>query len=242
LGRKSRLKRERRELKALGLQEQSSNNLVYLSEHHDSVYRFFPEEWQADALVSGNVWISTLETCRAYEDPKQGDADEAKESYNSGHAVGGSDDASFVEVARRSGIHIGQGCSNITVNNCTNIKTLPDAYVLCTTSQYSPENLNESFGKHCVEITDPKKFFVVVSRCFEKKTVIKEAAAGKVIYKDRHYTGLENPPGPIGFVKPYDQYVEQKEFRFLWIPETTENIEPLLLNCPEIIDLCRKIA
>ena len=242
MGRKSRLKRERRELKVLGLQDKSSNNLVFLSEHHDSVFRFFPEEWQADALVSGKVWVSTLETCRAYEDPKQGDSEEAHETYNSGHAVGGSTDADLVEIARRSGIHIGPGCSNITISNNTSIKKIHDAYVLCTTSQYAPDNLNESFGKHCVEITDPKKFFIEVSQCLSQQMAIKESAAGKVIYKDRHYTGLENPPGPIGFVKPPDKYAEQKEFRFLWIPENATNIKPFLLNCPKIVSLCKKIA
>jgi hypothetical protein len=241
LGRKSRLKREHREFKALGLQEQSNDNLVFFSKHHDSVYRFFPEDLQADALVSGKVWITTLEVCRAYEDPKQGDSEEAHEIYNSGHAVCGSSDLAFVEIARRSGIHIGPGCSNITISNNTNIRSLPNAYVLCTTIQFSPGNLSETFGKYCVEITDPKKFFVADSRCLEKITAVKKAVAGKVIYRDRNYCGLERPPGPIGFVKPHDKYAEQKEFRFLWIPETTKNIKPFLLNCHEIVGLCRRI-
>ena len=60
LGRKSRLKRERRELKALGLPEQSSNNLVSISENHASVFRFFQKEWQADALVSGKFGLLPL--------------------------------------------------------------------------------------------------------------------------------------------------------------------------------------
>lgn len=239
---KSRLRREYRELKILDLKEESSKSLVFLSEYNDSVYRFFNEEWQADALVSGKIWISTLKTCRAYENSKQGDAEEAKEIYNSGHAVGGSTDTTFVEIARRSGIQIGAGCTNITISNCTNIRSLPDAYVLCTTSQFSPDNLSDTFGNHCVEITDPKAFFIEVSRCISEFTTIKEAVAGKVIYKDRNYSGLDNPPGPIGFVKPYDKYAEQNEYRFLWVPETMENIKPFLLNCPEIIGLCRKIA
>jgi len=242
LGRKSRLKREQREMKALGLQEQSGNNIVFLSKHHYPVYRFFYEEWQADALVSGKVWISTLEACRAYEDPKQGDSEEAKETYNSGHAVGGSNDSAFVEIARRSGINIGPGCSNMSISNNIKISSLLNAYVLCTTSQFSPSNLSETFGKYCVEITDPKKFFIAVSRCLEKVTVIKKSVAGEVIYRDRNYTGLERPPGPIGFVKPPDKYAEQKEFRFLWIPETMENIKPFLLNCHKILGLCRKIT
>jgi hypothetical protein len=37
------------------------------------VYRFFKEKAHADALAAGNIWISTLQRCREYEDPKQGD-------------------------------------------------------------------------------------------------------------------------------------------------------------------------
>jgi len=242
MGRKSRLKRERKKLRALGLVDESIKNLVLLSEHHSSVYRFFPKKSQADALTSGKVWISTLERCRAYEDPEQGDPEEAHEVYNSGHAVGGSDNPEFVEVARRSGIHIGPGCNNITLSNCTNVTSLPNAYVLCTTTQFSPDNLSETFGKHCVEIADPKKFFIAVSKRLESVVSYREAAAGPVIYRDRSYTGLERPPGPIGFVKPKDKYSKQKEYRFLWIPDTLKGIKPFLLDCPEIKGLCRKIA
>ena len=242
MGRKSRLKQERRELKQHGLSEGSSKTLLLFGEHSQSVYRFFQEEWQADALACGDVWLSTLETCRAYEDPAQGDPEEAHETYNSGHAVGGSDDPDFVEIARRSGIHIGPGCSNITLSNNTRKTVLPNAYVLCTTTEFSPEKLSDTFGRYCVEITSPKDFFVRVSASLEKSTQIKEAVAGKVIYKDRHYTGMESPPGPIGFVKPPEFYATQKEFRLLWVPENSTGLTPFLLKCPEASYLCKRIA
>lgn len=242
MGRKSRLKRERRELKQHGLTERSSKMLLLLGEHNHSVYRFFQEELHADALARGEVWLSTLATCRAYEDPEQGDPEEAHETYNSGHAVGGSTDSDFVEVARRSGIHIGPGCSNITLSNDTRKTVLPDAYVLCTTIEFSPEKLSETFGRYCVEITNPKEFFVLVSESLEKPIPIKEAAAGKVIYKDRSYTGMESPPGPMGFVKPPDLYAHQREFRLLWVPENSKDLAPFLLKCPEVAHLCKRIA
>jgi hypothetical protein len=242
MGRKSRLKKVRRELKQHGLAEGSSKTLVLLDEHKESIYRFFKEEGQADSLARGDVWLSTLITCRGYEDPEQGDSEEAHEAYNSGHAVGGSDDPEFVERARRSGIHIGPGCSNGTIDNNTRSSSLPDAYVLCTTTEFSPEKLSETFGKYCVEITNPREFFVTVSENLESQTAIKEAAAGKIIYKDRSYSGLESPPGPIGFVKPPDLYASQKEFRFLWLPEKSKEITPFLLKCPKISHLCKRIA
>ena len=242
MGRKSRLKREHRELKQYGLPEVSSKTLLLLNKHSRSAYRLYQEEWQADSLARGDVWLSTLETCRAYENPEQGGPEEAHETYNTGHIVGGSNDPDLIEVARRSSIHIGPGCSNITLNNNTKKTVLPDAYILCTTAEYSPENLSNTFGKYCVEITNPKKFFIHISASLKRKATIKEAAAGNVIYKDRHYTGMEPPPGPIGFVKPSDLYATQKEFRFLWIPENPTELTPFLLKCPEATHLCKRIT
>ena len=242
MGRKSRLKKERRELKQHGLADGSSKTLVLLDEHKESIYRFFSEKWQADDLTRGGVWLSTLGTCRTYEDPEQGDPQEAHETYNSGHATGDSNDPTFVERAKKCGIHIGPGCSNITISNNTSSTSLPDAYVLCTTTEFSPEKISDTFGKYCVEITNPREFFVTVSENLESQAAIKEAAAGKIIYKDRSYSGMESPPGPIGFVKPPDLYASQKEFRFLWLPEKSKEITPFLLKCPKISHLCKRIA
>lgn len=62
------------------------------------VYRFFKEKSHAEALCNGDVWLSTIETCRRYEDPLQGDPDEAIQTYNSGFISGGSDDSRFVSA------------------------------------------------------------------------------------------------------------------------------------------------
>ncbi|MFM5027402.1 hypothetical protein ACEUBM_20605, partial [Aeromonas caviae] len=105
--RSSRLKKERRELKAVQAAEYDLfSKLVSIDGYNEPIYRFFPEQWQADALCQGNVWISTLEACRAYEDPLQGDSEEATHTYKSGHIVGSSSDAAFVEMAARSGTGI----------------------------------------------------------------------------------------------------------------------------------------
>lgn len=241
MGKKSRLKKERREMKALGLPESSPHSLVQLSINKSTVYRFFQEEWQAEALVNGGVWLSTLETCRTYEHPEQGDPGEAQETYYSGHITGDGDDPEFVEMARRSGVSVGPGSRNITISNCTRRSSIPDAYVLCTTLHFNPAKMNDTFGNFCVEITDPARFFIAVSNEMQKIFHIREGAAGRVIYRDRHYTGLEKPPGPIGFVKPADIYAPQKEFRMLWIPQNNAGLEPRLIDCPQVKDFCKRI-
>lgn len=140
------------------------------------------------------------------------------------------------------GVYIGPGCSNITLSNNTMKTILPDAYVLCTTTEFSPEKLSETFGRYCVEVTNPKDFFVLISESLEKSKKIKESAAGKVIYKDRSYTGMESPPGRIGFVKPPDLYATQREFRLLWVPENSSGLAPFLLKCPEAAHFCKRIV
>ncbi|WP_188013715.1 hypothetical protein [Photobacterium damselae] len=242
MGKKSRLKKERRALKATGFTNELMKKLVSIDGYNEPIYRFFPEKWQAESLCKGNVWISTLETCRQYEDPLQGDSEEATHTYSSGHIVGGSNDPAFVEMASRSGISIGEGCSNITISNCTSVKKLPDAYVLCTTREYRPQSLSGTFGNHCVKISNPAEFFKLVSATLNKQKSIREGGMGLVQYKERNYTGLQSPPGPIGFVKPGDQYSSQKEFRLLWVPQTSDAIKPFLLECPEVSKFCSLIS
>jgi len=243
MGKKSKLKRERRELKAIKtVQSELFQNLMSLDGYNEPIYRFFSERWQADSLCEGKVWLSTLETCRAYEDPLQGDDEEAIHTYTSGHIVGGSSNEAFVEMAARSGIYIGEGCSNITINNATQVQKLPDAFVLCTTKELQPEKLSDTFGNYCVKISNPAEFFKRISIVLNKHFAIKEGGMGLIQYKDRVYTGLETPPGPIGFVKPSDLYSPQKEFRMLWVPEDTVPIDPFLLNCPDVANLCSQVT
>ena len=242
MGKKSRLKRERRELRTIRTDESKLfDKLVSLDKYNSPIYRFFSEEWQADALCRGDVWISTLETCRAYEDALQGDPEEATQTYKSGHIVGGSSDRNFVEMAARSGIHIGANCSNITISGATHVQKLPDAFVLCTTKEFKPENLTDTIGDYCVKISNPVEYFKRVSIELNKHVEIRQGIMGLVQYKDRVYTGLETPPGPIGFVKPSHQYSTQKEFRLMWIPEQDKTIKPFLLKCSSISNLCNRV-
>ena len=241
MGKKSRLKKERKALKELDLPDSLAKKLVSIDGYNSPIYRFFPEKWQAEALCNGEVWISTLETCRQFEDPNQGDAEEAIHTYNSGHIFGGSNDPAFVEMASRSGVHIGEGCSNITISGCTNVQKLPNSFVLCTTTSYKPNELSGTFGNYCVQISNPKEFFKQTSKALNLRTTIKEGAQGKVIYSDRVYTGLQQIPGPIGFVKPIDKYATQEEYRFLWIPMLSDDIQPFLLHCPEVAELCTMV-
>lgn len=242
MGRKSREKKERRDRLAYrcGAPIPAVINFQE-TESPVKVYRFFKEKWQAEALCRGEIWLSTLETCRNYEDPLQGDPDEATQSYSSGFLSGGSSDHRFVAAAANAGIVIGPGCSNITINNCRSQTRLPDAFVLCTTREFQPENLNDTFGHYCVEISNLFEFFDILTVGLHKEVPLVECAMGNTRYSSTHFSGYHLPPGPLGFVKNKDKYAAQKEFRFLFRPDV-QKINPMLIRCPDLASFCRMVS
>jgi hypothetical protein len=137
------------------------------------LYRYFDEAKYADAMVNGFLRISTLERCRVYEDAHQGDANEGTQSYLSGSIKGGSEDTAFVEMAKRSGIRIGPGCSDISIIDCSNHTTIPNAYVLSTTMERNDNLFRESFGQFCVEIAAPALFYQHITSMLSARLLIK---------------------------------------------------------------------
>jgi hypothetical protein len=235
---KERIKRSNH--KHLTLSKQNLARPKNTNFESNCVYRFFKEEWQAEALTKGEVWISTLETCRNCENPKQGDAEEATMNYNSGSISGNSENPDIQIISERLGMRL-ENVKKVEFDNNTSRTKIPDAFVLCTTDKFSPDLLSDDFGKFCVKINKPDLFFKKITLALGARRPIRESALGKVIYKDRFYKGTEVPPGPIGFVKPRDQYADQSEVRMLWIPQDSNNLEPFSLECHELSELCERI-
>lgn len=241
MGRKSRLKKERKSQACNRADDITFKAVNDSNPNPQSVYRFFEEEWQADALCRGDVWISTLETCRKYEDALQGDPYEAMHTYRSGAVSGNGTDPGFVEVARRSGIYIAPSVRNFSISGVTIVHSIPDAYVLCTTKEFNPEILSDTFGGYCVQIFNLPIFFERITTAINKKVCLERGSYADVKYRSRDFTGLNPPPGRLGFVKKIDGYSTQKEFRFLWEPKITDNLEPFLVTCPSVAELCKRI-
>ncbi|MFJ4392985.1 hypothetical protein [Pseudomonas soli] len=141
-----------------------------------SVYRFIKSEVHADQLARGEIYISTLETCRGFEDPQRGDKEEGYERYfNKGTISGGGSNSEFVYQANQLGMLIGPDATGITIVGGERLTKLHDSYVLCTTMGFSRESLTESFGKYCVEIFDVDGFAKVVTQClYDRGFVFKE--------------------------------------------------------------------
>jgi len=207
------------------------------------VYRYFDKEHHAEAFARGDIFVSTLKRCREYEDPLQGDREEAFERYNTGRTItGNGSDPAFVAMAAKAGIHIGPDSRNITISNNSRTSCLHDAYVLCTTLRPFEGGELESFGKYCVRINDVGGFHSKLTKNLLLASDIGKSVRGEIIYKERFYKEFESSPGLIGFVKPPDKYSNQREYRFLWyVPEGT-NVIGKVVHCPAIAQMVTRIA
>ncbi|HFK5650932.1 hypothetical protein [Enterobacter ludwigii] len=244
MGMKSRLKKERRASYHQGDLHSVSKEQTSDYVPPKNIFRFFQDKEHAEALCKGDVWLTTLQRCREYDDPLQGDAKEATHTYNGGTAVlhGDGTDHDFVTKAARLGIRVCPGAKNIQISGGFHSFSIDNAYVLCTTQEFNPSKLSATFGNYCVEISEPKEFFELVSAKLHHTVPIKHGYMGPVTYDKRDHMVHEPLPGPVGFVKPKDIYSEQKEFRFLWLTADRRDIQPFLLSCPEVAKLCRIIS
>lgn len=248
---KGKLRRELRKRGSLSRKAQissyslrdASNELVArkVLSGEASLYRFFSKEEYADNMCRGNLLISTLEACRGYEDPRRGDKGEGELIYHMS-GQGSSEDQDFVEMAGRAGIGIGAGCFNVSIENARNISRMPDGLVICTTVRFSPEHMTNSYGKYCVEIHNVQLFAETVDH--ELKKLYGQGLQGTmglIEYADREYSGLGPPPGLLGFVKPKDQYADDKEYRFLWSCYNKKLFKPIEIYAPRLSEACRRI-
>lgn len=204
------------------------------------LYRYFTKREYADDFCSGKaVLVSTLNTCRIYEDPEQGDPDEGVFEYSSGPqviqriAAGDPWNRRFKEIG-------------FDIDNCIDMSIdiggrteLTDAFVLCCTSENSGEHISDAIGKFAVEITNPRLAFTLITQRLTIERPVCEALLGEVAYKSIEYKGLEKAPGFLGFVKKQDPYGKQREVRMLWTPHDDKGIEPKLIEVPGLNKCCR---
>jgi hypothetical protein len=229
MGRASRVKRDRKQGQRLALKPPVGDI--------PAVYHFLSSH--VDSFLAGDIFISTLSWCRSQEKEGQGDREEGHEHYYSGNVTGDGSDPDFQKIATRMQMPVGSDCYDISFIDSKSLRILPDAFVLCTSEHFMPA-MSETFGKFCVEIREPRKFFRLVTQQLAMIHPLYRAGWGRVKYLDRQYTGLQDPPGPLGFVKP-KSYGNQDEVRFLWIPKDATAIKRFTLSVPDAAVLCRRI-
>jgi hypothetical protein len=204
------------------------------------VFRYFKEERHAEALMQGDVWLSTLNQCREYETVGQGDPEEATEFYRLRYAFQGTtEDPDFARMAKRAGVEFGAS-QNVEIVMSESTKRISDAFVLCTTEKQAAAT-SAVFGLYCVEINQPAKFGELVHRRLLQKHPAIRGMLNRVNYAPLEYRDLEEPPGSLGFVKRPDAFADQCEVRFLWIPVQQTNLKPFGITVPGVARLCRRV-
>lgn len=125
------------------------------------VYRFFRERHHAEQLTQGIVWLSTLGSCRGYEEDGRGDAAEATQVYRSGEVSGSGADSHIQYVAQHSGIKLeiapGAKIDHVIIKDAIYSRGIKDAFVLCASQKFD-QSCMEIFGPYCVEISRPRVF------------------------------------------------------------------------------------
>lgn len=204
-----------------------------------ALYRYFDERIYAEAFLRGEIWISTLGSCRKAESEERRDVGEGTMEYRSGTIAGNGDSPDIRLISQRLGFDLGSDFNNISFSGITRRDTLQDAYILCLTEGANRESM-AGIGDFAVKIDHPQYFFRRLTKSMEKVVLVKEWGAGKVTYKKREYEGTEDAPAHIAFLKPPDIYEKQREVRCVWLPGGSTPIEPFLVGCPEIRSLVTK--
>jgi hypothetical protein len=194
----------------------------------------------ADDLLSGKIWITTLHEMRKVEDAGRGDKHEGKEKRTLpfAHIKKGSQSQLARSAAKEVGIGIDDTSDNIIIVGSKS-HTDTDAFILCTTETYSPNNMQDNFGRHCIKINRPIQFMQAISAELKQNVTITREIYGRVRYTGRDTTAGQPRPKHVGFLKPVDGYSDQQEIRMLWqVDKKDWPLRPFKLNCPEAAKLC----
>ena len=218
------------------------------------LYRFFKNEREAECLLDGKVWISTLQKCREFECPQQGDKAEATSLYHIvdfsiDHRVITEKDHWIASHSTIGGIDLPppgefyDGC--LSLRNVGIHRKIQNGFLLCTTND--PDKLQEQSNewKYGVEITlRQSKIFEILTRAIIKKGIpIRQNRHGWADYDtSRIYHDPLEAPRNLAFIKP-DLHRHQSEYRFFW-EAPYGYVYPndgVLVECPEIKPYLKKL-
>ena len=131
-----------------------------------------------------------------------------------------------------------QHSQGIELRSNTRITHVPDGFVICT-AQYRTDELAAQFGRFCVEIRQPGRFFELVDGRITRLGLAARGEFDRVRYTQLEYYDDDLPPGEIGFVKRPDGYAAQGEIRLLWKHRVRPPLSAQALLCPGVGRLCR---
>ena len=137
-------------------------------------------------------------------------------------------------------IQLEKGASIIQNQEVTN------AFVFCTSLKLD-DNLKKNFGYDAhYKIVSLDSFAKILYEQINEIKVLRCYKAGKVKYSDKEITLIDkneilsrnvNDFFEICFTKP-KKFRHEKEYRIVFVPWFSQEIEPFTLNCPELRKYC----
>ena len=206
-------------------------------QHLASVFRYFDEERNADALCAGEVWITTLQRCRAHERLASRDEMDGCRDYEAGLIAGSSDDPLNAPRLERLGFTATIKDSIIVGAEVRQV--YPDAFVLCSTTRQDAAG-HDGFGRFGVEISRPVEFFAFLRQVIASRHEV-EGVFRMVTYAEPRYQGLDEEPGPLPFTKRPDRWAREREARMLFTPLTSTKVVPQSFLERALGRYCRRV-
>lgn len=202
------------------------------------VYRFCNDEALAKGMEAGAVPLSTIAYIKGLENGAATDRRELEYSSDvySATLQPGTPQAA---VAAQFGIKVA-GNGSVGIENIRFEAHYPNAFILCTTLDFDGMFKDGRFGKFCVEIPDPEKYYSAITRHLEAHASVNSGTAMAVNYAERDGKNFEGTVSEIGFTKP-TRFSPENEFRFLWTSTDESKIERKIWEIPETIGLCKRI-
>lgn len=224
--------------------ELDNENYQNTDEQELLLYRYFNEERYAESFLNGNVWISTLQKCREYEDPQQGDLYEASTIYNhkpiriQNRIITKEEVESLNHAGISLGVEAGEFVKGpIDINNNTTIRQIFNSFILCTTTNPNHLQSQSNEWRYDVKINLPYEHFhtILTREMMRKFEHFDYVDHGYAIYnKSRYYSSPNNIPDNIMFLKPNFQE-KQSEYRFVWKVKDLNNYgDGILLECSDL--------
>lgn len=192
-----------------------------------SLYRRFDKAEYADAFVSGNIRLSTLEACRVLDSSRGGDPGEG----SSAHSV------PYMKIDRlTSPVSIGNSISfdaseespmsDIVIEDLIESRRTRDTFLLCFSEHDVEPKCAHGERPYLVRVNDPLWLFLLLTRQVRKRHALRSTDVGpgygfgRIVYRERITTGFDPAvrPGYSGWIKPKFPFEDEAEVRMIWQP------------------------
>jgi hypothetical protein len=204
----------------------------------DPIYRYVEKPEYLTALLAGDFYLSTFETCRNGEGERRDD--EGSSEWHSGRIIGTGSSLKVQVAAARMQIPIPLDAENVCFDSNVVTSQFPDAWLLCTTSAPN-EICRRKFGPYCVRIDEPWTVYKSLCDRLHKLGHTKGGLMDWVAYGTRVHTGLQSSAVHAAHLKP-KRFEDESEIRMVWLPRTPSwNLARFPVPCPEVAHLIKRI-